>query len=221
MKRKKLIKIAMTIALATLVTGFTVGCSGNENGEALNNSNSISENDNEKNVVSQDVESVDTEKTTDEEVIAPKVQSEEFSLYSKDVNTDEEIILGVVSINETKTVEEKLQVLAGQLSKDAFTGLPIEFVEITEIEGKKVATFNLKEVGKNIEETDYSKYDGESWFNNYFQGSTGGTITTYTLNKTLLQKEYSGEWVDGVKYLYKGQPIAFEHVESLGSINYR
>lgn len=233
MKRTKVMKIVMILTLNTLAASFVVGCNDNKDDKISNNSNittTKSENtDNKATVDSKivDNETVDNEivdnnsSSTTEENNSVKVQNEEFTIYSKDVNTDAEVVLGTVSIDSTKTLEEKLDIFAKEVSKEAFDNLPIELAEISEVDGKKVAVFNLEEQGNNATETDYSKYEGTSWFNNHFQGSAGGNITTYTLNKTLLQGEYAGQWIDGVKYLYKGEPIVFEHVESLGNITYR
>lgn len=221
MKRTKLIKIAMIVAITTTVASISFGCKANKDDNVTNNSSVINQGEDTEEKAVQDNKIEDSTEVIENESKAPVVASEEFTLYSKDVNTDEEVVLGTLAIDETKTVDEKLDMLAQQLSKDAFNVLPIKLVEITEVDGKKIAVFNLEEQGKNATESDYSKYEGTSWFNNHFQGSTGGNITKYTLNKTLLQADYTGEWVDGVKFLYKGEPIVFEHVESLGNINYR
>lgn len=226
MIRNKLMKLVVTLTVTTVITGFAIGCNDEKDKKVTNNSNITTEDQNTENKSSEETEvkedeKVENETTTEEKNEVTEVKSEEFAIYSKDVNTDEEIVLGKVSMDDNKTVEEKLQKLSEQLSKSAFSDLPIEFMEITELEGKKVAIFDLKEIGKNAEETDYSKYENTSWFNNYFQGSTGGSITKYTLSKTLLQSDYSGEWIDGIKFTYKGEPIGFEHVESLGNVIYR
>lgn len=232
MKKIKVMKIVMVLTLTTLVTSFVVGCNDNKDDKVSNNSNvttTKSENTDKKVTVESETVDVDVDdeivddnsSTTEEENNIVEVQSEGFTMYSKDVNTDAEVALGTISIDSTRTLEEKLDILAKELSKKAFDNLPIELAEITEVDGKKVAVFNLEEQGNNATETDYSKYEGISWFNNHFQGSAGGNITTYTLNKTLLQGDYTGEWIDGVKYLYKGEMIVFEHVESLGNITYR
>ena len=44
---------------------------------------------------------------------------------------------------------------------------------------------------------------------------------TYKLYKNnLLQKNYSGDWIDGVKFTYKGKKIEFDHVPALGETNF-
>lgn len=233
MKRTKVMKIVMILTLTTLVASFAVGCNDNKDDKVSNNSNiTTTKSENTDNKATVDSKIVDNE-TVDDEIVdnsssstteennSVEVESEEFTIYSKDVNTDAEVVLETISMDSIKTLEEKLDILVKELSKEAFDSLPIELVEITEVDGKKVAVFNLEEQGNNVTETDYSKYEGISWFNNHFQGSAGGNITTYTLNKTLLQGDYTGQWIDGVKFLYKGEPIVFEHVESLGNITYR
>lgn len=146
-----------------------------------------------------------------------------FKIYSKDINTDKEIILEEFGFyKEVDTIEKKLNVIASKLSSGEFKILPIELMEIEEIDGKKVATFNLKENEENIGETDLSKYSSPSWANDFFQGSAGGGWTCYTLQTTMLQPDYDGEWIDGVRFLYNGEENKyFQHIEGLDRIKYR
>ncbi|MDQ2087579.1 hypothetical protein RBH29_14195 [Herbivorax sp. ANBcel31] len=60
-----------------------------------------------------------------------------------------------------------------------------------------------------------------SWKSHYFQGTTGGRETSVTLIETFLQRDYSGEWIDGVSFLYYDNEIEFFHVEGLSKIQYR
>lgn len=142
---------------------------------------------------------------------APKSVSS-FNIYGADSNTYDKALLSQVSIEDKLMLEEKLEILAKQLSKEQFEGLGIELYKIDDEEGKKIATMNL------IESADDSD---PSWIRMYFQGSTGGIVTTVSLDETFLQKEYDGDWIDGVRFLYEGEKIMFDHVESLGEISYR
>ena len=85
----------------------------------------------------------------------------------------------------------------------------IDLVEIKEIGNKKVAIINLKE------------NDDELWITTYFQGSSGGNITSTQLIETFLQRDYWGKWIDGVEFLYENSKIDFDHVEDLHDISYR
>ena len=102
-----------------------------------------------------------------------------------------------------------------------FPSTPIEFVKINNIEGKKVALFNLDELGNNATDITFDKYEGINWINNYFAGSAGGSVTEYTLITTLLQRNYTGEWIDGIEFTYKNSKIEFDHVPALGEVSYR
>jgi hypothetical protein len=48
-------------------------------------------------------------------------------------------------------------------------------------------------------------------------------MTSESLIETLLQREYNGEWIDAVKFLYNDSPIDdhFQHAPDLMEINYR
>ena len=135
-----------------------------------------------------------------------------LTIFGANIDTYEKEEVSQVSINEGLSLEEKLAVVADQLSKDVFQGLGIELSKIDIIDGKQVAVINLTEKDSGQDAT---------WNTMYFQGSTGGVITSVALSDTFLQKEYDGEWIDGVKFLYKNQEIGFEHVEGLSEINYR
>lgn len=155
-----------------------------------------------------------------------KIDSEtvgKFKIYSKDINTDKEIIVEEFWFyKDVDTVEKRLNIIASNLSDSQFKNLPIELIGIEEIDGKKVATFNLKENEENLNKPDWSEYSEPSWANNFFQGSAGGGWTCYTLQTTMLQPDYDGEWIDGVRFLYNGEENKyFQHIEGLDRIKYR
>ena len=95
------------------------------------------------------------------------------------------------------------------------------YKEIKDIEGKSVAVINLRESPINEEIAGPEEMIGHSWATYYFQGSTGGVLTSIKLVETFLQRDYRGPWIDGVQFLYEGNQIDFEHVEGLREINYR
>lgn len=149
--------------------------------------------------------------------------NENFKIYSMDINTDDEIIIDTLVLdNSIETIEDKLIAITEKLSDKQFKSLPIELLEIEDIDGKKVAVFNLQESEENKNEKDWSKFIGPSWANNFFQGSAGGRWTCYTLQTTILQPDYDGEWIDGVKFLYMGEENKyFQHIEGLDTVKYR
>lgn len=155
-----------------------------------------------------------------------KIDSEtlgKFKIYSKDINTEKEMIIDEFGFyKDIDTIDKRLNVIASNLSSSQFKNLPIELIEVEEIEGKKVAIFNLKENEENLNKADWSEYTEPSWAINFFQGSAGGSWTLYTLQTTMLQPDYDGEWIDGVRFLYNGEENKyFQHIEGLDMIKYR
>ena len=147
-----------------------------------------------------------------------------YPIYSADVNTYAKEIHYGTYIPENLSVKNKLDALAKALSEVYFNKLSIEVSEITEIDGKKIAVINLKESEENEKINDQSQFKGISWARNYFQGSCGGTTTSICLIETFLQKDYEGQWIDGVKFLYDNSNVKitnFEHIPSLGEVSYR
>lgn len=96
------------------------------------------------------------------------------------------------------------------LSEYAFEDLEIH-VEEFELDDLELLKVDLREIG-TLNEKGY--YDGVSWMNGYFQGSSGGMVTYMTLTSAFLQPELN-QWYDGVYFLYEGQENTFEHVEGL------
>ena len=216
MRSIRLRKILVGIVVSCVAFG-TIGCA-EKNTTTENNTNIVSEDLN--NQESNDNKE-DNVEITDNENNQESIKTIEMMLYSKDVNTDQQVIIGEVEVNEELSLEEKIEKLSEGLSEKAFDNLPIEFVKINNIEGKKVALFNLDELGNNATDITFDKYEGINWINNYFAGSAGGSVTEYTLITTLLQRNYTGEWIDGIEFTYKNSKIEFDHVPALGEVSYR
>ena len=216
MRSIRLRKILVGIVVSCVAFG-TIGCA-EKNTTTENNSNIVSKDLN--NQESNDNKE-DNVEITDNENNQESIKTIEMMLYSKDVNTDEQVIIGEVEVNEELSLEEKIEKLSEGLSEKAFDNLPIEFVKINNIEGMKVSLFNLDELGNNATDITFDKYEGINWINNYFAGSAGGSVTEYTLITTLLQRNYTGEWIDGIEFTYKNSKIEFDHVPALGEVSYR
>lgn len=91
-----------------------------------------------------------------------------------------------MAIPKELSIEEQLNTVANKLSQYCFDGLSIEVLEIKKIEGKEIAIINLKELPINQKIDDYTKFIGNTWKTYYFQGTTGGTITSKQLIDTIL-----------------------------------
>ncbi|MGL4737480.1 MAG: hypothetical protein ACRCW2_08525 [Cellulosilyticaceae bacterium] len=121
-----------------------------------------------------------------------------FIIYDVDVNDYKTTVSSTVEIPDQLSLEEKIQALCNTLSKVKFT-LPIELVSIDEVGKRKIATINLRD-GE----------EGKVW-GSYFAGSTGAAVNVKVLSSSLLQKEYEGEWIDGVCFLQNNEIIDEDH----------
>jgi hypothetical protein len=147
-----------------------------------------------------------------------------FPVYTANIDTYETEVSTYLEVPESLTVEEKLQVIARKLSSDYFGKLPIELEKIEKRYGKKIAVINLRESSENQGVTNPLEMEGDTWAVLYFQGSCQGAITSTTLIESFLQRGYTGEWIDGVRFLYNGksmEAVDAEHAPALYSITYR
>ena len=118
-----------------------------------------------------------------------------------------------IRIPAALSVREKCERLARELSLLKFRGQPIEVMSIEKRKGRSVAIINLREDEEN---------QRILWRTGFFQGSAGGEGTTTTLIGTFLQRDYDGEWIDGVQFLYEGGPLdMFDHVPGLCDVTWR
>ena len=147
-----------------------------------------------------------------------------FPIYTADINTYEREISAYVSMPEDSSVKEKLDIIANKLSSDYFGNLPIVVTKIENKSGKKIAVISLNESKENQGITEPLKMKGDTWAIVYFQGSCQGTVTSTTLIESFLQKDYKGEWVDGVSFLYNNSSmnnVDGEHAPDLYEVDFR
>lgn len=161
-----------------------------------------------------------SDEATDTAASVDQASTDYFSVYGADsqaVNTE---VNFYIELPKELTLTEKLKAIADRLSRFKFNELPIEIKGIDEKDGRKIAVVNLKEHPWNeaMEEPPVQVGNrGATWRYLHFQGSLGGEFTSKTLVETFLQQEYKGEWIDGVTFLYGGNPIEeFEHVQLSG-----
>ena len=136
-----------------------------------------------------------------------------FKIYGANRDATREEINFYVAIPDDLSLLKKLKLLADKLSRFKFSYLPIDVLRIEDRGGKKIAIIELKE-------TKYSCPSCPSWRTLYFQGSTGGYFTTLTLIETFLQRDYEGEWIDGVEFYYEGSPVSdeWDHISLSGTM---
>lgn len=197
-----------------LMLSFTMVSCGSQN--VATNSNGS------ETTSSEDTSSAETEVTEEKNDDATSSDSEEnkddseskeisqMPIYSIDVNTEEPNEVKKVEVSSDATLQEKLEAVAKSVSETNFDNLTIEVQSVDTIDGKKVATINLKD-------------SGDKTWHQKFQGSTGGRITSSTLIENFLQtnNKSNQEWIDGVKFLYNNEVIEYEHVADLSTVIYK
>ncbi len=174
--------------IAILFSLSLVGCSNNiddksntqeptQNQEQTNNSNKVDEsNKYEEN----------------NEANENKNKEAEFKIYTIDSDdTNKKIEFLSFKIDESKSLEEKLNELCIALQKEYFKEGNAKIM-LKGIYEDNIATINL-----------VNEVSG-AWAS-HFAGSTGGYISQSTIIETLLQREYKGEWIKGVKVLIDGK----------------
>lgn len=211
----------LILATVLMLSIALVGCSSkNSATNTKTEDNTVVENsktDNNENDIKKDTP---TESSKDEKNDNKK-ETEAFSIYTEDANSMEIKEISTIELNKNLSLEDKLKQLSKTLSEKVFDKLPIEVKSIETIDGKKIATINLDESTANKGVTSNADLKKPNWTADKLQGSTGGEITENSLLETFLQVKYKGEWIDGVKFLYKNEPIEFEHTPNLSQINYR
>ena len=107
-------------------------------------------------------------------------------------------------INTEEMLLDNLKLIASNLSKNNFGGLPLEVIGI---ENDNILLVNV-----------YEPSDGEvRWISRYFQGSCGGYVTTATLVESFLQRDSKlNSWIEGVRFTYNGESyFVGDHIEGL------
>lgn len=137
----------------------------------------------------------------------PTPQNSFFPVYGYDRNLLQEEINYYVNIPNSIPLLDKLKMLADGVARFQFHSLEINVLRIEFLQGKKIAIINLQEP---------EHLNSYSWVSSCFQGSAGGAATKFILVESFLQTDYKGQWVDGVKFLYNGKPIApdqWDHID--------
>ncbi len=153
-------------------------------------------------------------------------EPEQLERHIYNVWTDQPGVAQSIRVPARASLLQKLTLVAQDLSQEVFQGRIIEVVSVRTEQGKIVATIDLQERPEFSAawraHADEQKSDKpvpvgyqESWRGGAFQGSTGGYATQYALVETFLQRNKPGEWVDGIRFLYEGQPMRdydFDHI---------
>ena len=205
-------KRVLCIGLIGITALSFVGCGENKKeADVENNKPAIEEsNDKEK---PEETTKTPEDKSEGETTEKPNDKSDEvdktervFKIVTK--NVDYKVVNG----GEVKTVglgvAENIKKILDTVSSKYFDGNKIELKTIDTVDNKKIAVINLT--------------GDEKYWNQKMQGSAGGQITEYTLIENVLQREYKGYWVDGVRFTLNGRQIEDNgHIPELSKTTYR
>ncbi len=163
-----------------------------EDDKNLDNQEDDKDLDNQEEAVDNDENTIEE---TNEKVAVNNVSN--FKIYTSNDESDEIIEVAVDSLDEKNNIKYNLQELSNMLIKEHFKDDSIK-INIVSIDENNIATIDL------LNEEGWSKY---------FQGSTGGMLTQEVLTETLLQEDYDGEWVSGIKILVDGKEnMEYDHI---------
>ncbi|GAA0179665.1 hypothetical protein SH2C18_24980 [Clostridium sediminicola] len=148
-----------------------------------------------------------SENKTDSNTAEPDKTVRIFKITTK--NIDYKVISG----GEIKTVglgvADNIRKILSTISTKYFDGKSLELKTIETVNNKKIAVINLGG-------------DKSYWYQK-MQGSVGGQITEYTLIENILQKQYKGYWIDGVRFTLNGKQLKEEtsHCPNLAETIFR
>ncbi len=132
-----------------------------------------------------------------------------FPLYDSAPNAMGILVSSYISIPRHYVLLEKIKVIASDLGKSRFHR-QIDVLRIENRAGNQIAIINLED----------ASWANRKW-EQAFQGSAGGSITTGILLRSFLQKEYDGDWIDGVEFYLNGEPFVDGDRTALGGVKFR
>lgn len=130
-------------------------------------------------------------------------QTTSLNIYTLDDNGKLQINSSIKVLRISPT-DKKLSRLASKMSKHLFSQKKIVLTSIKTEEGKEIAYFDLQDKEEELTSPN-------NWHQS-FQGSTGAQTTLASICETLLQKNYKGNWIDGIKLTYNGEYAEFDHI---------
>ena len=123
-------------------------------------------------------------------------------------NIDYEIVDDEEVITVGYGVAENIEKILEAISVRYFDDKTITLTTIETVGDKKVAVVDLQ--AEDI------------YWNQRMQGAAGGQITEHNLIENILQKDYEGYWIDGVRFTVNGKPVEDTgHVPNLVKTSYR
>lgn len=198
-------KIGNTILLIIISLVILVGCKSNKVDETASDDNVQVESTKEDMVEDKEIDE------NKEEAMSTEPKDEVLKIQDTDIENNKVGDIVEKSIEANESLDTKVKTVTKEIMSQWFNGMPYE-VSLKKESGKSIAIINLIDTK--------GPQDEMSWYQK-FQGSEDGITNARRIVNNLLQKDYKGEWISGVKILYNGSDCEFEHAPQLSQINYK
>ncbi len=141
---------------------------------------------------SNDSNGVNNEDVTENNEEGGGIDEDKFHLYTVDeMDTDKVLNIGDLEIEKQDVLYETVREVCNSLQTHHFKDEDAK-IELKGIDEEGIAIINL--------------VNGvEGAWDKHFAGSTGGYVSQMTIIETLLQRDYKGEWINGLKVLVDGK----------------
>ncbi|MCQ2911750.1 MAG: hypothetical protein MJ244_06115 [Clostridia bacterium] len=145
------------------------------------------------------------------DVYDDSVKTDYLSIYDGDYSTYKYKLAKTIADDTSLSLEKRVQKLMNSLSETLYEGLPLE-IKIEDRQGKKVAVVNLVEPlskdNKVFKELYNNLEDKDNTWQSYFTSSEAKSIITLaSIETTLKQPNYTGEWIDGFMIYHNGEAL--------------
>lgn len=145
------------------------------------------------------------------DVYEDTVKTIQLSIYDGDYKTYKAKLAKNIEVDARYSLKKKVEVLVSKMSEALYNGLPIE-VTIEDRAGKRVAILNLVEPLSSDNKVFKELYDNledksNTWQNYFTSGEAKSIITFASLETTLKQPNYEGEWIDGFMIYHNGEAL--------------
>ena len=145
------------------------------------------------------------------DVYDDSVKTDYLSIYDGDYSTYKYKLAKTIADDTSLSLEKRVQKLMNSLSETLYEGLPLE-IKIEDRQGKKVAVVNLveplskdnkvfKELYNNLEDK------SNTWQDYFTSGEAKSIVTLASIETTLKQPGYAGEWIDGFMIYHNGEAL--------------
>lgn len=138
------------------------------------------------------------------------VEEIQLSIYDGDYSSNKKKLSKLIGVNANDSLDSKVKKLMEGLSVSLYDSLPID-VRVENWSGKEIAIVNLIEpLSQNKNEFNelYEELEDKSGtWRHYYDSEANAKIFLISMEATLYQSDYDGEWIDGYKICHNGSTL--------------